>query len=132
MTIVTATTVSEEFVLDSSGWLEYITADVNASRFAVYVEAETSLLVPTIVVYEVYKKLLLDRGKTFADRFTSHAFRHLIVPLDEALSLAAARISADLHLHMADAIIYATGQARNAAVVTGDDHFRGLPDVILI
>jgi predicted nucleic acid-binding protein len=129
---VTATTASKDIVVDSSGWLEYVTADVNASRFAPYIEREAPLIVPTIVVYEVYKKLLLDRGKTVADRFSSHALRNILVPLDEILALAAARVSVDVHLPMADAIIYATAQSRNADVITNDDHFRGLPGVIFI
>jgi predicted nucleic acid-binding protein len=129
---VTTTTGSEGLVLDSSGWLAYITADANASQFAPYIEREALLLVPTIVLYEVYKKLLTDRGKAAADRFTSHALRHNLVPLDEILALAAARVSSDLQLHMADAIIYATAQSLEASVVTSDDHFRSLPGVIFV
>jgi toxin FitB len=129
---VTATTDSELVLLDSSGWLEYITADVNATRFAAYIEAESPVLVPTIVLYEVYKKLLLHQGKTAADRFESSALRHIIIPLDETLAVLAARLSVDLRLHMADAIIYATGRSQGAQIVTSDDHFRGLPGVTFV
>jgi toxin FitB len=129
---VTGTIASEAVLLDSSGWLEYITADVNAARFADYIEGSVPLIVPTIVLYEVHKKLLIADGETGANRFVSHALRQIVVQLDEDLALSASQISVDLRLHLADAIIYATGQAWNAPIVTSDDHFRGLPGVILI
>ena len=122
---------SEPLVVDSSGWLEYVTEDVQAAQFAPYIEREAPLLVPTIVLYEVYKKLLMDRGKTAADRFASQAMRRIVVSLDEDLALAAAQVSLDHRLAMADAIIYATAQAHQAQLVTGDLHFQGLPGVII-
>jgi toxin FitB len=128
---VTIPTDSEPLVIDSSGWLEYLTDDVDAGRFARYIEREAPLTVPSVVMYEVYKKLFHDRGKTVADRFASQAMRHVVVPLDEMLALSAARLSLDHHLSMADAIIYATAQAQHATLVTGDQHFRDLPGVII-
>jgi toxin FitB len=129
---VTGTNASEAILLDSSGWLEYITADVNAVRFANYIEGSVPLIVPTIVLHEVHKKLLIANGKTGAERFVSHALRQIVVPLDEDLALSASHISVELRLDLADAIIYATGQAWKAPIVTSDEHFRGLPGVILI
>ncbi len=122
---------SEPLVVDSSGWLEYLTEDIQAAQFAPYIEREAPLLVPTIVLYEVYKKLLMDGGKTAADGFASQAMRRMVVPLDENLALAAAQVSLDHRLAMADAIIYATAQAHQAQLVTGDLHFQGLPGVII-
>jgi predicted nucleic acid-binding protein len=122
---------SKPAIVDSSGWLEYLTDDVNASRFAPYIERESPLVLPSIVVYEVYKKLLHDNLRTVADRFVSQAMRHNIVPLDERLALSAAHLSLDHRLAMADAIIYATAQSQQATLVTGDLHFRNLPGVII-
>lgn len=128
---MTTPTVSELFLVDSSGWVEYFGEGPHAEVFAPYIELEESLLVPTIVLYEVYKKLLRERGKSLADGFASQAMRRIVVPLDEDLALAAAQASLDHRLAMADAVIYATAQARQAQLVTGDLHFRGLPGVII-
>jgi predicted nucleic acid-binding protein len=129
---VTTPSVSESVVVDSSGWLEYITADSKAAEFARYLEGENSILVPTIVVYEVYKKLLTAEGKTAADRFVSQALRRRIIPFDENLALAAANVGLEYRLAMADAIIYATALASRAQLITSDPHFRGLPGVTLL
>ena len=118
--------------MDSSGWLEYVTDEPKAGDFAPYIEGRNLILVPTIVLYEVYKKLWMSRGKTEADRFASQALRKQVVPLDEALALAAARVSLDHRLAMADAIIYATAQMLQAELVTSDPHFQDLPGVKLI
>lgn len=131
MNIVTETTGSELLLVDSSGWLEYLTEDSKAGDFAPYIESHAPLIVPTIVLYEVFKMLLRERGKTAADRFASEAFRRVIVPLDENLALAAARVSLESRLTMADAIIYATAQSCEAQLITGDSAFRGLPGVII-
>jgi len=128
---VTGTTVSELWLIDSSAWLEYLTQDVNAANFAPYIESGATVLVPTIVLYEVTKKLLRERGKTESDLFVSEALRRVVVSLSEELALAAAQISNETKLAMADAIIYATAQAHQAQLVTGDAAFRGLPGVII-
>jgi predicted nucleic acid-binding protein len=128
---VTAATDSNPFLVDSSGWLEYLTADSKAAAFAPYIESEEQLLVPTIVLYEVFKMLSRNRSKTEGDRFVSHALRQVLIPLDESLALAAARVSIDFRLAMADAIIYATAQAYQARLITGDLAFKDLPGVTI-
>ncbi len=90
------------------------------------------MLLPTIVIYEVYKKLFATRGSTTADRFLSPAFCARVVGLDPDLATATARVNVEHRLPMADAIIYATAQMHQAQVITSDPHFSGLPSVTLI
>jgi toxin FitB len=123
---------AELFLVDSSGWVEFMGDGPLAEKFAPYFEREERLLVPAIVLYEVYKKLLSAQGSTAADRFLSAALRARVVPIDERLALLAARISLDRRLAMADAMIYATALAAGAHLVTSDGHFRGLADVTII
>jgi predicted nucleic acid-binding protein len=87
-----------------------------------------------MVVYEVYKKLLRERGKELAEVFLSQAygFHDRVIHLDLELSLLAARTSLETHLAMADAIIYATAHHHQANLVTSDTHFANLPGVKLI
>jgi predicted nucleic acid-binding protein len=123
---------SELFLVDSSGWVEFMGDGPLAEKFAPYFEREERLLVPAIVLYEVYKKLLSAQASTAADRFLSAALRAPVVPIDERLALLAARISLDRRLAMADAMIYATALAAGAHLVTSDAHFRGLTEVTII
>src|SRR3972149_150666 len=132
MTTATAGIGSNLVLVDSSAWLEYITLDKNARAFARYIEGERPVLVPTIVLYEVYKKLCQSWGKVEADRFESHALRRKVVPLDDILAIAAARNSIAHNLAMADAIIYATALSFSAKLVSSDQPFQGLPGVTLL
>lgn len=129
---MTTTTGSEVLLLDSSGWLEYVTDDVNAALFAPYIEGDFLIVVPSIVLYEVHKKVLQGRGKAEAERVASQLMQRLILPLGEDLALMAAKVSVEFRLAMADAIVYATALAHQALVITGDVDFRGLPGAVVI
>jgi predicted nucleic acid-binding protein len=129
---VTTPKGSDPIVLDSSGWLEYVTEDEKADLFAPYLEGEFDILVPVIVLYEVRKILLLRQSNTLAEIFTSQALRREVVPIDETIALNAASVSIDHQLAMAHALLYATARSRNAQLVTSDAHFRDLPGVTLI
>jgi len=128
---VTPRTGSDLFVVDSSGWLEYITDDAKAAAFGHYLENESSVVVPTLIIYEVYKHLAKHRGRALADRFVSQALHRRIVPMDETIAVAAAHASLDHRLTGADAIVYATARVCQAQLVTANTHFRGLPGVII-
>ncbi len=132
MTTATATTDSELVLVDSSGWLEYITADEKADAFGEYLQDGARVLVPTIVLYEVTKILSLRASKADANLFLSEALRRQVVDLTETIALAAVSVSIDHRLPMADAMIYATGRQYRAQVVTSDAHFAGLPGVTLV
>ncbi len=115
-------------VLDSSGWLEHFKCGPRADAFEPYVHAP-SVLVPTVVLYEVYKVLLRDDSETAADRAAAMLQERPLIPLTSTLALRAASLSLAHRLAMADAIVYATAQAYDALLVTGDEHFKELPGV---
>lgn len=117
---------SELVLVDSSGWIEFLGSGPLADRFVPYFEQEDRLVVPAIVLYEVYKKLSMAGGSA-ADMFLSVVLRARFVSVDERLALSAARLSIDRRLAMADAIIYATALGTGAHLVTSDAHFQGLP-----
>ena len=129
---MTAETGSSLVLVDSSGWVEYWGDGPKAPLFDVYFDREDRVLFPTIALYEVFKKLLVTRGTSTADRFLSFAYRTRIVPLDEILALAAAENSLRYKLAMADAIIYTTASFCRAELVTSDQAFQGLPGVTLL
>jgi len=129
---VTVPIASDAVVIDSSGWLEYITADEEADRFAPYFEGGMKIIVPVIVLYEVWKVLLRRQSETLANVFVSEALRREVVAIDENIALTASTLSVRYTLHMADALLYATAQSRGALFVSLDGHFANLPGVTLV
>lgn len=131
---MTTPTASERYVVDSSGWIEYIGDGPKAEGFAKYLDKPEFVLLPTIVVYEVYKKLRREGTSRLAQEFLSGAFgfHERIIDLDVSMAEFAARISIEGKLAMADAIIYAAARTCRATLVTGDFHFSGFESVTLI
>jgi toxin FitB len=129
---VTATTASESVVIDSSGWLEYITGDHKADLFAPYFESDFQILVPVIVLYEVRRVLLRSFSEIMADIFQSNALRHEVINIDEYIAMSASTLSIKYKLAMADAFICATAQRHSARLVTSDAHFDNVPGVTLL
>jgi predicted nucleic acid-binding protein len=117
--------VTSANVVDSSGWLEYFIDSKRAPLFAPAIEDTTNLLVPVIVLYEVFKKVLRERGEDDALEIASVMQAGTLVDLDIGLVMSAARFS----LPLADSLIYATAQQFQATLWTQDEHFEHLPGV---
>jgi len=116
-------------VVDSSAWLEYFANGPNASYFARSIEKTEELVVPTISLYEVFKRILQQRDEDSALQVIAVMQQGRIVDLDPSLTLTAARLSLDLKLPMADSIMLATARAFDAVLWTQDVDFKGLPRV---
>ena len=116
-------------LVDSSAWLEYFADGPNAGFFAPAIEKSRDLLVPTVVLYEVYKRVSLQRGTHAALQAASTLQHGRTVELTATLALAAARLSQALKLPMADSIILASARAENAVIWTQDSDFQRIPGV---
>jgi len=116
-------------LVDSSGWLEFLANSRNASLFASALEDTASLLVSTVNIYEVFKRVFQQRGEDAALQAVALMHQARVVAVTSPLSLDAARLSVELKLPMADSLILATARAHRATVWTQDARFEGLPDV---
>ena len=116
-------------LVDTSGWIEYFFKEANADSFALPIEDTVNLIVPTICLYEVFKKINLAGNEAQALTAIAHMKQGTIVPLTEAISLSASLISIKHKLGMADSLIYATAQAYKAKMWTQDADFKDLVNV---
>ena len=116
-------------VVDSSGWVEFFTDGPLSEQYAVRLRNTAAIVTPTIVLYEVYKRLKRDLSEEDAVIAAGAMQRTRVVPLDQELALSAADISLAQRLAMADAIVLATARAFRAELVTSDDDFEGIADV---
>ena len=109
MTVMTA---SELVVIDSSGWLEYLTGDTKHDLFAPYFAAESRICVAMMVLHEVGKVLLARASKN--NEFVAAALQLRLIPVDSAVALSAAALD------------------RKATLITSDSHVQDLPGVITL
>ena len=110
-------------VVDSSGWLEFFADAPNADFFAPVLLDSATLIVPTISIFEVFKRVLRQRNEHAALQAIALMQQGTVVDLDVSLSLEAASLSCHLKLPLADSIIYATARRYNAEFWTQDEHF---------
>jgi toxin FitB len=116
-------------LVDSSGWLEYFADGPNAAFFAPAIENVRELIVPSISLYEVFKRILQQRSEDEALRAIAIMAQGRLIDLDATLALSAAKTSLELKLPMADSIILATGRSYAATVWTQDGDFESVEGV---
>jgi len=116
-------------LVDSSGWLEYLSDGKNADSFSTPLNDIENMIVPTICIYEVFKVVLREKGENEALQAVALMKQGNIVDLSFEISIQAARFSIDNKIPMADSIIYTTGKIYNAIIWTQDDDFKNLPGV---
>jgi predicted nucleic acid-binding protein len=116
-------------VVDSSAWLEYFADGPNAAFFARAIETPDALVVPSLTIYEVFKRVVQQRDEDSALRAIAVMQQGSVVDLDARLALSAARVSLDTKLPMADSVVLATARLHGATLWTQDADFQPLPGV---
>ena len=121
-------------LVDSYGWVEYFGDGPLADSYAPFIEHadDKGTVTPTIVVYEVYKKIKSVKGEEKALEAYAQMTRTKIVDLTSSLGVVAADISMSLKLGMADSVIVATAKTYNAQIVTSDQHLKNMDKVKFI
>ncbi len=112
-------------VVDSSAWLEFFADGPNAEYFTPVILETRDLVVPTITLYEVFKRILQQRSEEHATSAVEMMSLGQVVDLDARLAVFAAKFSHENQLPMADSIVLATARAFNAEGWTQDAHFDG-------
>lgn len=116
-------------VVDSSGWLEYFAESSNASFFAPAVEKTKELVVPTLSILEVFKKILKECNENAALEAIALMQQGQIADLILPIAINAAKMGHELKLPLSDSVIYATAQYYDAVLWTQDGDFKGLAKV---
>lgn len=116
-------------VVDSSAWLEYFADGPNAKHFVKVIEEPDELLVPSITLLEVFKRISQQRNESAALQYMAVMRQSTVVDLDASLALRAAALGLRHQLPLADSVVYATAQAAGALVWTQDADFEGLEGV---
>ena len=116
-------------VVDTSVWIEWLIGSSLGRRLAKEMPDRSECIVPTLVQLELSKWLLRESGEDRADQVIAYTQKCIVVPLDMPIALLAAELHRQHKLATADAIVYATAQARGAELLTCDGHFEKLPAV---
>ena len=127
--------MKQNVLIDSHGWIEYFSDGNLAQKYAKYVEGANSseYITPSIVLFEVYKKMKAVKGENVALEILAYIInRTSTIQIDKNIAISAAEISLKTKLAMADSIIKAVAEENNAKIITGDPHFKEFLDVVFI
>ena len=116
-------------IVDSCGWLEWFTDGKLADEYKEYLATPDNILMPAIILYEVYKVLKREVGEEKALLAAAYMKKYPVVPLDDTLALAAADIALQEKLATADAIIVAISRAHNCRIISSDADLKDLVNV---
>ncbi len=126
---------NNKYVIDSYGWIEYFSGGKLLNKYAKYIEncSPGSHFTPSIIIYEVYKKI----RSSYEEEDAINAIMHIqnyttIIDIDTDFAIKGAEISINEKLPMADALIKACAVKLEAMIITSDPHFKGMNNVIFI
>ena len=125
----------DRFIIDSYGWIEYFGGGKLSNKYAKYIEncKPTTHLTPSIIMYEVYKKIRSSYNEEDAINAVMHIKNYTtIVDVDTKIAINGAEVSISKKLPMADALIKATSDLYDARIITSDPHFKKLDNVMFI
>ncbi len=117
-------------LVDTCGWIEWLTDGRLADDFAPYLTDPAELIVPATLQFELYKWAKREKSEVEALDVIALTEQGRILPLTTRLALYAADLALQHQLSFADAIIYASARMVEGPLVTADDHFKDLPEVI--
>ncbi len=125
-----------EFVIDSYAWIEYFRGSHSGLKARRYIEGG-SAATSAITLAELQEKYLREKWDFFQEDLNFITTRSLLVPIDRSIALLAGEINylqkkTKKDWGMADSIVLATAKNASAKVITGDPHFKGMSDVVLI
>lgn len=116
-------------LVDSCGWIEYFADSSYADFYAPAIEDTGALIVPTVCILEVFKRVLQQRGEDAALQIVAVMYQGQVDALSAGIALRAAKVGSELKLPLADSVILATAQTYGALVWTQDAHFKGIEGV---
>jgi len=116
-------------LVDSSGWLEYFADGNNADIFSEAIEDTDHLLASTINIYEVFKRILQQRGEDSAIQAIALMYQAEVIEVTNEIAINAAKLSDEHKLPMADSIILMTARMHGAVLWTQDSDFQDFEEV---
>ena len=128
--------MSYEYVIDSYAWIEYFRGTRSGNIVRPYVESDRAAT-STLTIAELKEKYLREKWPSFEEDLEFLSTRTFVAPVSRTIALIAGELN---HVQkksikewgMSDSLILATARSTSAKVVTGDRHFEGLPEAIIV
>ncbi len=119
-------------LLDSWAWIEYTRRSPRSEKIRNYIEGDEPVILSAINIAEVYRFFLANKPRETEHFVAFILARASVIPVDISIAKDAAKIRHEKKFGLGDAIVLATGQQKNAKIITGDSDFRNEKNVEII
>jgi toxin FitB len=114
------------YVVDFSVWIEIFGQKNLAKVCLKEVNSAREIFVPTLVLFEVYKKITVSRSEQLALTAVAAMSQHTVLDLSREVALSAADLAIQEKLAMADSVVLAHARSRGAVLLTLDNDFANI------
>lgn len=133
-----------KIVIDAYAWIEVFLGSEKGRKVKEILERADELYTPDTVLAEIARKYIREGAdeRTTDARLETITTASNVAQIDTKVALEAARCYAQLAINarkgklknpsLFDAIVLAVGRVIKAKIVTGDEHFRNLPETMWI
>ena len=129
--------MTSKYIVDAWAWIEYFRGSESGAKLNEILEnPATEVYACAITIAEVISKTARD-GKDVEAAYNMLLSNAQIMKMDEQISKQAGLLHHKMRLTrkdfgIADAYILATANILKAKIITGDPHFKGLENAIMI
>ena len=116
--------------VDSSVWIDYLFN----GRHAGVIDSDEILLISALSIFEIKKKLKKNKvdEKKIIKGMEFIKKRSLIIQVSGEIADMAVHYSLEKNLPIIDSLIYASSILTDSTLITIDNDFRGLKDVVML
>lgn len=133
-----------KIVIDTYAWIELLIGSERGNKVKELIENAEEVYTPSTVLAETARKFLREGAdeKTITVWLEIITSASVITQIDSTTALEAAKCQLELAKKaimskqntpsLFDAIVYATARINQCKILTGDEHFKNLPETIWI
>ena len=133
-----------KIVIDSYAWIELFKGSINGNKAKAVLDSADELYTPDTVLAEIARKYIREgtEKNIVNTRLEQISANSNIVCLDSKLAYESAKCYLELAENarktklntpsLFDAIVLATARVLNAKILTGDQHFKSLPETLWV
>jgi len=129
--------MNERYVIDAYAWIEYLIGSRAGEKVKAVLEGEDNVIYTcAVTVAEVVSKTARE-GRDFEAAYEILISDSQVVNVDEEVSREAGVLHSEMRktrrdFGLADAYVLAVARRTNSRILTGDAHFKGVKEAILI
>ena len=129
--------MNDKYVIDAYAWIEYLRGSKKGELARSIIDGRNNLIYTcAVTLAEVVSKIARE-GKDFETAYEILTSNSQIVSVGEEISKSAGLLHSEMRrvkndFGLADAYVLATARTTKAKVLTGDPHFDGVKEAVII